>query len=126
MSLADGPGRLAGKAAIISGAGQAPGETIGNGRAMALLLARAGASVLCVDRESVRAADTVAQIENEGGVAALCAADISKAEDAVRIAQDCAAAFGRVDILVNNAGIGGHGDGPAHKLTEDAFDRVCV
>ena len=93
---------------------------------MALLLARARASVLCVDRESVRAADAVAQIENEGGVAALCAADISKAEDAARIAQDCAAAFGRVDILVNNAGMGGHGDGPAHKLTEDAFDRVCV
>jgi NAD(P)-dependent dehydrogenase (short-subunit alcohol dehydrogenase family) len=44
--------------------------------------------------------------------------------DASRIVQDCNDAFGRVDILVNNVGIGGHGDGPAHKLTEEAFDRI--
>ena len=43
-------GRLAGKIAIIVGAGQSPGETIGNGRAMAVLFAREGAQVLCVDR----------------------------------------------------------------------------
>ena len=65
MSLGDVSGRLAGKVAIVSGAGQTPGENIGNGRAIALLFARAGASVLCVDREEARASETVAEIEGE-------------------------------------------------------------
>ena len=124
MSLGDVSGRLAGKVAIVTGAGQTPGETIGNGKARARLFARAGANVLCVDRDGARAADTVAGIESQGGVGRACAADISKAEDARRIVQECIDAFGRVDILVNNVGIGGNGDGPAHKLTEDAFDRI--
>ena len=47
---AEGRGRLAGKTAVVVGAGQTPGETVGNGRAMALLFAREGARVLCVDR----------------------------------------------------------------------------
>ena len=124
MSLGDVSGRLAGKVAIVTGAGQTPGETIGNGKAMALLFARAGASVLCVDRDGARAAETVAGIESQGGVGRACEADISHMGDASRIVQDCIDAFGRVDILVNNVGIGGNGDGPAHKLTEDAFDRI--
>ena len=111
MSLGDVSGRLAGKVAIVSGAGQTPGENIGNGRAIALLFARAGASVLCVDRDEARASETVAEIEGEGGVAAPCHADITKMGDASRIVQDCINAFGRVDILVNNVGIGGNGDG---------------
>jgi len=45
-------GRLAGKTAIVVGAGQQPGDTIGNGRAIALTFAREGADVLCVDRGS--------------------------------------------------------------------------
>ena len=47
--------RLAGKSAIVVGAGQTPGETIGNGRAIAMLFAREGADVLCVDRLIERA-----------------------------------------------------------------------
>ena len=124
MSLGDVAGRLTDKVAIVTGAGQTPGETIGNGKAMALLFARAGARVLCVDRDAARAADTVSEIESEGGIAGICAADVTKADDAARIAAECVSAFGRVDILVNNVGIGGHGDGPAHKLSEEAFDRI--
>ena len=48
-------GRVEGKVVVVVGAGQTPGETIGNGRAMALLFAREGAQVLCVDRVAERA-----------------------------------------------------------------------
>ena len=82
MSLGDVAGRLTDKVAIVTGAGQTPGETIGNGKAMALLFARAGARVLCVDRDAARAADTVSEIESEGGIAGICAADVTKADDA--------------------------------------------
>jgi NAD(P)-dependent dehydrogenase (short-subunit alcohol dehydrogenase family) len=59
MSLGDVTGRLSGKVAIITGAGQTPGETVGNGKAIALLFAQAGASVLCVDQDKDRAEATV-------------------------------------------------------------------
>ena len=60
-------GRLAGKTAVVVGAGQTPGETIGNGGATAILFAREGATVLCVDRRLASAQETVAMIEAEGG-----------------------------------------------------------
>ena len=116
--------RLAGKTAIVVGAGQTPGETVGNGRAIALLFAREGADVLCVDRVLERAQETVAMIEAEGGRAAAFAANIVRAEDCAAMVDAAKARFGAVDIVVNNVGIGGGGDGPAHKLTEDAFDRI--
>lgn len=115
--------RLAGKTAVVVGAGQTPGETIGNGRAMALLFAREGARVLCVDRLAERAEETAAMIAEEGGEAASIAADIVKGADCVRLIEEAKARFGSVDILVNNVGIGG-GDGPAHRLEEKAFDRI--
>jgi NAD(P)-dependent dehydrogenase (short-subunit alcohol dehydrogenase family) len=117
-------GRLAGKVAIISGAGQAPGDTIGNGKAIALLFARAGAKVLCVDRDAGRGQLTVDDIRAESGAAELCTADVSSADGAAAIASACEAAFGPPDILVNNVGIGDAGDGPAHKASEEAFDRT--
>ncbi len=124
MSAPPVAGRLAGKVAIVSGAGQTPGDTIGNGKAIALLFARAGAKVLCVDREEARAAATADEIKAEGGLAAPCAADISLPESASAVLEACTAAFGLPDILINNVGIGDRGDGPAHKLTEEAFDRT--
>lgn len=124
MTVAPVTGRLAGKVAIVSGAGQVPGGTIGNGKAIALLFARAGAQVLCVDRDEDRAKRTVDEISAEGGAAAPCIVDISKSESAALVLGACTAAFGAPDILVNNVGIGDMGDGPAHKLTEEAFDRT--
>ena len=62
-------GRLAGKTAVVVGAGQTPGETIGNGRATAILFAREGATVMCVDRRLDSAEETVAMIAQEGGKA---------------------------------------------------------
>ena len=116
-------GRMEGKTAVVVGAGQTPGETIGNGRAMAVLFAREGAKVLCVDRVADRAEETVAQIVEEGGVASSLAADIVKAADCAKIVEEAKARYGRLDVLINNVGIGG-GDGPAHRLEETAFDRI--
>ena len=116
--------RLKGKTAIITGAGQTPGATIGNGRAMAMLFAREGADILCVDRDEARAQETVDMIAKEGGQAASFAANIVKAGAADAIVAAAQSRFGRIDILVNNVGIGGGGDGPAHRLEEDAFDRI--
>ena len=126
MSLADVAGRLAGKVAIVTGAGQTPGETIGNGKAIAVLFARAGASVLCVDRDMARAEATVSEIRAEVGRSQPFAADVSKPEDAAAIAKTVEQVFGPADILVNNVGIGDAGDGPPHKLTEEAYDRTLA
>jgi NAD(P)-dependent dehydrogenase (short-subunit alcohol dehydrogenase family) len=118
-------GRLAGKSAVIAGAGQTPGETLGNGRAMALLFAREGAHVLCVDRVAERAEETAAMVVAEGGMASALAADVTRAADSARIVEEAVARLGRLDILVNNVGIGG-GDAPAHKVDEAAFDRILA
>jgi NAD(P)-dependent dehydrogenase (short-subunit alcohol dehydrogenase family) len=59
--------RLQDKVAVVVGAGQTPGDTIGNGRATAILFAREGARVMCVDRNLASAEDTVAMIRKEGG-----------------------------------------------------------
>lgn len=119
-------GRLQGKFAIIAGAGQSAGETIGNGRAMALLFAREGAEVLCVDRDLASAAETVAMIAKEGGSAAPFQADVSRDADCAAIIAEAKSRWGRIDILVNNVGIGGGGDGPAHRADEQAFDRILT
>jgi NAD(P)-dependent dehydrogenase (short-subunit alcohol dehydrogenase family) len=73
------PGRLAGRTAVVVGAGQTPGETIGNGRAAAILFAREGATVMCVDRRLDSAAETVAMIDAEGGQASAYEADVAYA-----------------------------------------------
>ena len=119
-------GRLAGKIAVVAGAGQTPGETIGNGRAIALLFAREGAAVLCADRDEARAAETAALIVGEGGAAFALQADISKPAGASALIEDALRRWDRLDILVNNVGIGGGGDGPAHRLEEAAFDRILA
>ena len=115
--------RLKGKTAIIVGAGQTPGETIGNGRAMSIPFAREGAQVLCVDRVAERAEETAAMIVAEGGQATAFTANVTKAEDVAAMIEAGKQRLGRIDILVNNVGIGG-GDGPAHRVEEAAFDRI--
>jgi len=128
--------RLKDRVAIVVGAGQTPGETIGNGAAIAQLLAREGASVLCVDRIAERAQKTadliasdeiVREIARETAAASAVsslAADITNAADCARIVEQALARYGRLDILVNNVGIGGGGDAPAHRLEEAVFDRI--
>ena len=115
--------RLQDKVAIVVGAGQTPGQTIGNGRATALLYAREGAKVLLVDRRLDSAEETRALVVEEGGEAVAIEADATKEADCQRIAEECVRHFGRIDVLQNNVGIG-HGDGSVMRIEESAWDHI--
>jgi NAD(P)-dependent dehydrogenase (short-subunit alcohol dehydrogenase family) len=117
-------GRLQSKRAVVMGAGQTPGDTVGNGRAIAVLFAREGAEVLCVDRLGERAEETTAMIVAEGGRAFAREADVTKASDCLGVVASAMERWGGIDILVNNVGIGGGGDAPAHRVAEETFDRI--
>jgi NAD(P)-dependent dehydrogenase (short-subunit alcohol dehydrogenase family) len=116
-------GRLEGKMAVVVGAGQTPGETIGNGRATALLFAREGAQVLCVDRDLSSADATVSMIDKEGGLASAFQADITRENDCEALVAAARGNFGRIDILHNNVGIGA-GDSSVQRLTEANWQRI--
>lgn len=117
-------GRLDGRTAIVVGAGQTAGETIGNGRATALTFAREGARLLLVDRDGASLSETAAMIEAEleGGVAQEIV-DVATDEGPARIVAAALDAFGGFDILHNNVGIGA-GDGPPHHLSDESYDRI--
>lgn len=115
--------RLEGKAAIVVGAGQTPGDTIGNGRATAILFAREGARVLLVDRRADSAEETREMIAVEGGSAVAFEADVTREEDCAAIAGACRSEFGRIDVLHNNVGIGAGDAGVTH-LELDAWRRI--
>jgi NAD(P)-dependent dehydrogenase (short-subunit alcohol dehydrogenase family) len=115
--------RLADKIGIVVGAGQTPGDTIGNGRAAALLFAREGAKLLLVDRSLESAEETAAMIAKEGGTAHCFEGDWTRAADCQAYAKACLDAWGRIDFLHNNVGIGRGDAGPA-TVTEDAYDRI--
>ena len=119
------PGRLAGKTAVVVGAGQTPGETIGNGRATAILFAREGASVMCVDRVLARAEETVAMINDDGGQASAYEADITREADCAALVAEAKSRLGRIDILHNNVGVGLR-DRSVTQLQEPDFDRIMT
>jgi len=99
---------LEGKVAIVTGGGAA-GDGIGNGRAAAILLARAGARVLVVDRLLDLARRTVQMIAEEGGTAAACAADVTDDAQCRAMVETALTQFGRLDLLDNNVGIASKG-----------------
>jgi len=119
--------RLQDKVAIVIGAGQSPGEGVGNGRAVSLLFAREGAKVVCVDRSLEAAEATARLIRDEGGEAIALAADVVS-EVSLRTAIDaCIARFGRIDTLHYNVGVSlGGGDKSPLEITEEAFDNVSA
>ena len=90
--------RLQGKVGIVVGAGQTPGDTVGNGRAAAVLFAREGAKVLLVDKDLARAEETAAVIAKAGGQSQCIAADWTRAADCRAYAKACVTAWGRIDF----------------------------
>ncbi len=113
--------RLAGKVAIVTGAGSR-GHGVGTGKAAATLFAREGARVLLVDAIEERAEATRASIAQEGGVASVLQADVTSELDCERIAEEAVGRYGRLDVLFNNVGIGG--PGTTLDVERDDFDRV--
>jgi NAD(P)-dependent dehydrogenase (short-subunit alcohol dehydrogenase family) len=75
------------KVAIVTGGGAA-GDGIGNGRAACILLARAGANVLVVDRDLTLAERTVAMIAAEGGTAVAACYDVTNSKQCAAMVQD--------------------------------------
>ncbi|MEU9469741.1 SDR family NAD(P)-dependent oxidoreductase [Streptomyces avermitilis] len=97
------PGRLAGRIAVIGGAGSV-GPGWGNGRATAVLFAREGATVFLSDRDKESLEVTARQIRDEGGAAHTAVLDVTEPAAVEDYVEDCARRAGRIDILVNNVG----------------------
>ena len=120
MTLADSIG-LEGKCAIVAGGG-AHADGIGNGRAAAILLARAGANVFVVDREEGLARRTAEMIHAEGGTALAHAADLTQESACEAMVAAAMRQFSRVDILDNNVGVGSNGSVVSETQTQ--WERV--
>ncbi|HSI47093.1 MAG TPA: SDR family NAD(P)-dependent oxidoreductase [Ideonella sp.] len=117
--------RLDGKVAVVIGAGQSPGEGLGNGRAAAIRFAREGARVLAVNRSIESAEETAAMIRSEGGDAIAFKADIQKEADIVAAISEAHRRWGSLDVLHNNVGVSlGGGDADLMDITEEQFDNI--
>jgi NAD(P)-dependent dehydrogenase (short-subunit alcohol dehydrogenase family) len=116
-------GRLAGKVAIVAGAGSR-GPGLGNGKATAMLFAREGAAVLCVDQVLARAEETAGLIAAEGGTALAHAADVTRKADCEAMVETALARLGGLDVLHNNVGIEARQD--LLDTTEEQWDRVMA
>lgn len=116
-------GRLQERVAMVVGAGSC-GPGWGNGKAAAVLYAREGARVFCVDIDLKAAEETRDIIINEGGTAVSYAADVSRGDQVKVMVDDCLSAFDRIDILHNNVGIVELGD--VVEASEESWDHVLA
>jgi len=116
-------GRLAGRVALVFGAGSV-GEGWGNGKAAAAAYARQGARVVAVDRVAQAAQSTQDAIRAEGHEALGLQADVTRFADIQRVVDQALSQYGQVDILHNNVGITSQG-GPV-ETGEDVWDRVMT
>jgi len=110
-------GKLAGKVALVTGAGSGIGEAI------AMLFAQEGARVAVVDVDLTSAERVVRAAPGETDTLAL-EADVSRVEDVQAMVERVVDRFGRIDVLCNNAGIGVAA--VCHETTEEDWDRVLA
>ncbi|MCG9515258.1 SDR family oxidoreductase [Acinetobacter pittii] len=113
-------GRLQDKVAIITGAG-CVGPGWGNGRAAAVLFAKAGAKIFAVDRSIDAMQETLNRIQNFDGDVTPFACDVTDSQSVKAMVEACVEKYGRVDILVNN--VGGSAAGGAVALSEEAWNK---
>jgi NAD(P)-dependent dehydrogenase (short-subunit alcohol dehydrogenase family) len=124
--------RLAGRTVLVVGAGTQPSDDadapVGNGRAIAVLAARAGAHVVCADRDRAAADETAALVAADGGTSTVVVGDVTSPDDCESIvAQACAAGAAGHETGTGQApaapggGAGGEGD-----RTRGRLDGVVV
>ncbi len=111
-------GRLAGKAGVVTGG------TSGLGRAVVLAMAREGASIVAMGRDSERGDEVVRSAREAGGNVVFFSGDVTTESDIVAAINKCRSEFGRIDIMHNNAGI--CMTGLPHEVTNDAWDRTIA
>ena len=121
-------GRLSGKNVIIAGAGQTPGQDMGNGRAIAILFAREGANCFITARHIERAQETARLILRENPQAKVIpyALDATDEASVRRMAEDAARALGSIDILVDNIGIMMQSDRSLLTVDEKTYDAMVA
>ena len=112
-------GRLAGKVALVTGAGSV-GPGWGNGRAIAVRFAEEGARVYGVDRDPERLTETARLIAEAGGTFMAGNCDVTRSDSIAAMVAGCMAAFGSIDVLVNN--VGGSARGGPVEMSEEIWD----
>ncbi len=114
--------RLQDKVVLLIGAGQSPGQGVGNGRASAMVYSREGALVAAADIDQRSAQQTVDQLSGEAIALSADARSEASLSAAVKATLDC---WGRIDVLHYNVGVSlAGGDKSPLEITEDAFDNV--
>jgi NAD(P)-dependent dehydrogenase (short-subunit alcohol dehydrogenase family) len=117
------PKKLKGKVAIVVGAGQQPGESVGNGRATAERFAEEGALLLLVDIQPDWLEETMTSVSRHGAQAHALVADIRQEAECAKVVSTCMNHYGRIDILHNNVGMS-RGDRRTSELPAETWDEL--